>query len=107
MTTKQTHTKGPWVPVKCTKLDGESFPEYLICGEKERRGQYRGYQEGIAKVDGENQSSREANARLIAAATDLLAVLNELTDNGAAMLNIPEELRLKMRAAIRKAEGGR
>lgn len=89
-----THTPGPW-----------SVPKYFgygtICAEKEQV---------IARISAVGVRATAANARLIAAAPDLLAALKALTEWGREHTsprdeNSPHSLLIAAVAAIAKAEG--
>lgn len=106
-----THTPGPWVDAKATDKTGGSI---VMRGD-----------EWIAVAQDFNQwdrdAERQANARLIAAAPDLLAALQKLADYAEAEARggdeaVPQHLRCinsgmvaqavsEARAAIAKAEG--
>ena len=97
MKTQITHTAGPWQIEDCTPEDTNGMYEGL---------RYRIFADGynIAKTtDGHKQAL--ANARLIAAAPDMFALLERIAkepcDHGA-MLFCPRE---EARAAIAKARG--
>jgi hypothetical protein len=105
------HTPGPWDYEQSLRGDGVPIPySWQVLAE-------------IAPPPGVDEAfmhvadcETEANARLIAAAPDLLAALREcITDDGAAALasDDPEMMRRRLaainrvcRAAIAQAEGG-
>jgi len=83
------HTPGPW---RLLKREG-SFPPVV----------QRGLEGGFS-VAGSNPDTEDADARLIAAAPELLAVLRQVADYWAGG-DVPEDIDDAMRAAIAKAEG--
>lgn len=110
------HTPGPW------KLEGPSFSEDSRCGHKnckEHPRQMTGYELygpqslWIAAVHGEHvrvpADQCHANARLIAAAPELLEALEIVKDMASAMrgedFNLGYEQWQKVHAAIKKARG--
>ena len=86
MTTKMTHTPGPW---ECPGTDGD---EWAICHRDRTRKRRT-----IAHV------YYEANARLIAAAPDLLAALRRYVQYEDE--KHPFSVRQAARTALAKAEG--
>ena len=91
------HTPGPWLPA--CKASGAACRHPAIISDE---GQV-----GTAAWQG-SESATDANARLIAAAPDLLEVLQKIVNHvdagTAAILN---RLVSEARAAIAKAEGGK
>lgn len=110
---KTKHTPGPWK--KAERLNG---PWWHISAESSGLGPGQGRQ-AVACVHGESKRGAkayaemfEANARLIAAAPDLLEALQQyrigFTDEAAARAefgNYEVDRELKRRAAIAKATG--
>ena len=103
------HTPGPWK--KADRLNG---PWWHISAESSGLGHGQGRQ-AVACVHGESKRGAkayaemfEANARLIAAAPDLLAALQAVKDWDISnlTLDVPLEVRQQMQAAINKATGG-
>jgi hypothetical protein len=101
------HTPGPWELVGATRVwkVGDNGAAVAIMAEPEVR-----YSDQFREVDMGSARSREAcaNARLIAAAPDLLAALREYVDrHEAAMTSSPVGLPEydQACAAIAKAEG--
>lgn len=101
--TKTAHTPGPW----------EAEPMEDGCSVAYRINDAHGYEIGVTSGrDGESEEA--ANARLIAAAPDMLAALKEclplfdmvtaLDDHGSNVLGQAENL---IRAAIAEAEDAR
>jgi hypothetical protein len=89
-TTNATHTPGPW-----------ELTQYGAVVRKDGHGQTVVYTD-----NGESCINGEANARLIAAAPDLLAALEMVMDaaeDGGDMNDIDWDM---IRAAIARAEGG-
>lgn len=102
-TTNAQHTPGPW-----TLLTGEydnGMTRKVIADKRDPRDASTFY----AMIAGD-APCREANARLIAAAPDLLAALEEalpLLNNGCdSGCTVYSCLRERARAAIHKATGG-
>ncbi len=104
------HTPGPWV----VNGDPAKLSEYAICAES--RG--KGYGSSVAVAtqrDGRNPISREeamANARLIAAAPEMLDVVRSVAATGFHVIPGRDEcvcthceLVREARAAIAKATG--
>lgn len=81
------HTPGPWCAV-----EGTVFKDY---GDKAYP---------VASVEGWGEDT-DHNARLIAAAPDLLEALKRIVDWDAAGLALTEDHAGQARAAIAKAEG--
>lgn len=101
-TPQAAHTNGPWIVESWTRREGESVTRFVIATPKETRGAFKGCQEIIGEC------ASEANARLIAAAPDLLAALEQVT-TAAAQGWSGELLKValdKARAAIAAARGG-
>jgi antitoxin (DNA-binding transcriptional repressor) of toxin-antitoxin stability system len=106
MTTQNTHTPGPWTVESCRNEDGSPF--LSISGQGPfgawladiQPGSVNGKPLGVTQRD-------EANARLIAAAPDLLAALKEMTElkHFTATRSEKESADAKARAAIAKAKG--
>lgn len=90
--TRAMHTPGPW-QVGDTWAGVTRFVERL--------GQQPGY---VAEARGSSPEERDANARLIAAAPELLAAL-EVVRRSAAWSNLSLETQSLICAAIAKAEG--
>ena len=89
-TEKATHTPGPWE----SKQESAYVPAQVWADGRQ-----------LAEVYGEDRATRAANARLIAAAPELLEALEALLighEEGAT----PSEWFEQARAAIRKAKGG-
>lgn len=109
------HTPGPWnlhahydgAPMAVERADGSAFVAwdlYIAHGDKViadviARTGYCGW----PHVD--NACEMKANARLIAAAPELLAALREVVQNEAAWREMPPGFRRDASAAIAKAEG--
>ena len=89
------HTPGPWFATKFNPVTGDIDDCYLYV------------EPGIAvierKVKGRDQHDA-ANARLIAAAPDLLEALSEIINDGGKFV-MTNETHRKARAAIDKARG--
>jgi hypothetical protein len=98
MTTQ--HTPGPWRTVRFgSKFDARNHSFGVAYGRSGSR---------LAIVDGEGSSgaANAANARLIAAAPDLLAALKDLLDMVGPLDDIPMIRRKQVaQKAIAKAEG--
>jgi hypothetical protein len=103
------HTPGPWK--KAERLNG---PWWHISADTSGLGPGQGRQ-AVACVHGESKRGAkayaemfEANARLIAAAPELLAALKAVRawDVSNLALDVPLEIRQQMQAAIKNAEGG-
>ena len=74
---KPRHTPGPWESVASDPSEG--FECYWIRAAKPYGGPFRGSRVvEIGAVNGPQNSEQSANARLIAAAPDLLAALEDL-----------------------------
>lgn len=96
METKTTHTPGPYRVEPTNHGErGEQHPHEIIGPKGQKLG--RSY--------GSNFSSG-ANARLWAAAPDLLEALRDLVDDFDRSVWTKEPMLVKARAAIAKAEGG-
>lgn len=105
MTTKATHTPGPWVS------PGTDGDDRVVCAAMQ------GKRRTLAHVYGEDADARDANANLIAAAPDLLAALEWLAREvrasapmmreciGNTNLNALMLREEQARAAIAKAKG--
>ncbi len=92
MSERQTHTKGPWKVNKSTGELGEfqvDSDDYYIC-------------ETICGLGEE-----EANARLIAAAPELLAIVQKYLDSAANPLGMAElaDIDAEARVIVAKAKG--
>lgn len=97
VTQNATHTPGPWKFKKGAKNDDKTRG---TLGEIESGGGF--YLAAIWADVEELEPYAEANARLMAAAPDLLAALKMLSDSG---VNLAEPIESAMLAAIAKAEG--
>ncbi len=95
-TQKQKHTPGPW---KASANPGRPPTNWFV--EKPMQGEDRFYIHIVAEIPN-HSTQAEVDARLIAAAPDLLAAL-ELIDSNAA--ESVEWIRRHTREAIRKAKG--
>jgi hypothetical protein len=89
---------GPW---KVT-------PPYGAPGGEETRTVFASDGFGVCLVSGDN---REANARLIAAAPEMLSLLREFTDNmehalGAREAATPDSVTGRARALLARIDGG-
>ena len=100
--TKVGHTPGPW------RADGpwiEASNGDLVADANPDEGPAKG-RDDLFYAD----TAIQANARVLAAAPDLLAVLRELLPaiehSGVGYSHIPSELRQKARAAIARATEG-
>ena len=98
------HTKGPWsvgkVSHKKQRVDIDSLHADQTVGHQTWRGLARAY--GCEDMPAEGTAAMLANARLIAAAPDLLEALKVLVENGGIG---PEQMFRDARAAIAKATG--
>jgi hypothetical protein len=102
-----THTPAPWV----LKIRPGHHDDNVTVAEIEVNGKYRG---GIARlqsaehIDGIAKDELIANARLIAAAPDMLAALKEISEVGIHEIHdwqaIAERMQSSALAAIAKAE---
>ena len=106
MTTQNTHTPGPWTVEHCRNEDGSPF--LSISGQGPLGAWLADIQPG--SINGKPldvTQMHEANARLIAAAPDLLAALKEMTElkHFTATRSEKESADAKARAAIAKAKG--
>jgi hypothetical protein len=95
--TSPAHTPGPW------KMSGSTTAVYRAVQDGNWAG-HSDLNEPIAWLTdtGRNAEETEANARLIAAAPELLAALKKIDANAAES---PEWIRRVARKARRKAEG--
>lgn len=92
------HTPGPWVVQKSNGLhDGQH--DFAIHATKAKV-----LAEAFGRDSNGNIISAEANARLIAAAPDLLKALKGFVSNSSVVIGLPHAARAA-RAAIAKAEG--
>lgn len=101
MTTK--HTPGPWeIQQLETNRNGYDWPTFAV------RSPQNVCLAVVGDVDRHHAEQHPANARLIAAAPDLLAALIELRDSypWSANRTVGGELWSQVNAAIAKAEGG-
>ena len=92
-TDKASHTKGPWIAVgHWVEHPDDSTPDICNC-DPDSMGQ-------------EGRSDKEicANARLIAAAPDMLAALRDLERVAGIASSFDDPARVAARAAIAKAE---
>jgi hypothetical protein len=94
------HTPGPWA-VAVDIFDNDGMPETAI------QAMNGGATVAVALDFGlNNPDMRQANARLIAAAPDLLVALNALVAAHGSILDLRESDELKLaRAAIAQATG--
>ena len=105
MTTKNTHTPGPWTVESCRNEDGSPF--LSISGQ----GPFGAWLADIqpASVNGKPlgvTQRDEANARLIAAAPDLLSALIGMMNRYGDKTEHPFcDSSISARAAIAKAKG--
>ena len=115
------HTPGPWVaifPEHRQKHEGSDIAMYEVMTEKTRKqlreeglDHYDRRHEDVANVSivsnhfwrDMNDDEAKANARLIAAAPDLLAALIDVVGDDESLQN---PWRVAARAAIAKATGG-
>jgi hypothetical protein len=99
-TTKPTHTPGPWMATDHDGMDPQDgMPLTTVYAENGQR---------VANVPPCDE--QEVNARLIAAAPELLAALkalHEIAFADAADLSYNEKVLVNVRAAILRAEGAR
>jgi hypothetical protein len=94
------HTPGPWRFVPRTRSG--DYPQAIIeTGAKVVLDEGRGSQAIISLGFSDRD---EANARLIAAAPDLLAVCEEIANDSGVDL-VTSERRIRLYAAIAKAKG--
>jgi len=107
------HTPGPW---KATCLDREDERRTLFWDIEQVRKPGQGYRGGIGTIHasehigGVTIEERDANARLIAAAPDLLEALKDLIDDleirsTKGVVNCSHGVYCSARQAIAKAEG--
>ena len=96
------HTPGPWVFRRGP--DDAGF-EFTLGDTRERTfvEQTFDYAQGLYPDDGDQYETAEANARLIAAAPELLTLLQKLYDQRPSLAN--PVTRREIRAAIAKAKG--
>ena len=98
------HTPGPWsvgeVSHKKQRVDIDSLHADQTVGHQTWRGLARAY--GCEDMPAEGTAVMLANARLIAAAPELLEALKVLVENGGIG---PEQMFHDARAAIAKATG--
>ncbi len=98
------HTPGPWsvgeVSHKKQRVDIDSLHGDQTVGHQTWRGLARAY--GCEDMPAEGTAAMLANARLIAAAPELLEALKVLVENGGIG---PEQMFHDARAAIAKATG--
>ena len=97
------HTPGPWTVWGMSSNDGEAEVVSNADGSKAICWTADTYNED--KDRGETTSEDKANAHLIAAAPELLAVLKDLWGWEDVIEEWDKELHGQMRAAIAKAEG--
>ena len=99
------HTPGPWsvgeVSHKKQRVDIDSLHADQTVGHHTWRGLARAY--GCEDMPVEGTAAMLANARLIAAAPELLEALKVLVENGGIG---PEQMFHDARTAIAKATGG-
>ena len=86
------HTPGPWAVYPPEMLDSKNWSVQT--------------DSGMTIVCGDDTQETEANARLIAAAPEMLAALKDLWGWEDVIAEWDKELHGQMRAAIAKAEGG-
>lgn len=95
------HTPGPW------SEESERYhgPDWAIIGSSQR-DQWHAFARVVVRLDGQASKEGEANARLITASPDLLAVA-ELVVGSMTVGDDPvhAELRRRALAAIAKATG--
>ena len=90
------HTPGPWEwDAKVWDYDPEQDAPWLVSAD------------GTRVLSGQIQCASEANARLIAAAPDLLAVLQELQESASywSEYDVPLGIVDRINATIQKATG--
>jgi hypothetical protein len=102
------HTPGPWV-LEIRKGLGDASREFTVA-EIWASGPYRGcisYMQSAEHIDGIGKEELVANARLIAAAPDMLAalILAEIAADPTATVDERAKAKSAIRAAIAKAEG--
>lgn len=97
------HTPGPWEAREVRTQVGRAFR--IGAGEMLEAG--KGCCIIYDDYCGNPDNERKANARLIAAAPDLLEIAQEILDRGYVSESIPEERadHLALRAAIARARG--
>lgn len=99
---KAQHTPGPWHVVTCVEDDPTTRYIDDAPGEDGERGYY------LAEVEHYDLQELEANARLIAAAPELLEALERIVSiNGSTKgaQSLVDEFKHIARAAIAKAKG--
>jgi hypothetical protein len=92
------HTPGPWFAVGAqVEIEDDSVPDICTCDPQVMRQSHLDW----------HPRTVEANARLIAAAPELLEALEMMLacTEGQAIYNFMEPQREKARAAIAKAKG--
>lgn len=95
------HTPGPWAYTKSVNFGHESFNIH-----QEDGAPYTPYMSDVGTTElGEDMEIQEANARLIAAAPDLLAALENLLDSQSKAACDVLDAQNTARAAIRAAKG--
>jgi len=94
MSKKTKHTPGPWRVIGPTKTSGWGL--CIGCAHNI-----------VARLTGRGSNETSANARLIAAAPDLLAVLKEVAESSQywGEYDVPLGIHERIAAAIAKAEG--
>jgi len=98
------HTPGPWIVEECHNIDGSKF--LTINGQGPYGAWLADIQGGLINGHPADVTEKHlANARLIAAAPELLAALKELLADKYLADPINAERMAKTRAAIAKAEG--
>ena len=100
------HTPGPWsvgeVSHKKQRVDIDSLHADQTVGHKTWRGLARAY--GCEEMPAEGTAAMLANARLIAAAPELLEALQAMVEE--TCVNTVGGIHLQARAVIAKATGG-
>lgn len=106
------HTPGPWKFRQPLHDKMRGLPVRTLEVLAEQNGIYKPYVADVRSLDAEGNDNTEANARLIAAAPDMLdaleAILGEAlldADDGELALIACEAIRSNARAAIAKAKG--
>jgi hypothetical protein len=96
------HTPGPWKAVR-----NASFWEVVTPLPGQTLDQANEYSPSLAYVWGEGEEQAEANARLIAAAPELLEALKEIVGFWDSIVpgECVNDMHVKARAAIAKATG--
>lgn len=107
------HTPGPWVVADDVVFQVRAHNQQMLVAEVRGWGWLTGGG-GLALSDEEAEKIQKANARLIAAAPELLDALKNLEAACAAVaswsddcLDFSDATRVAARAAIAKAEGER